>query len=122
MTPCAVDDVDGIEARCREIVVWLDDQRFVDSVSDIIRAAWARTPDDLLGVAGGLIAALGALSSHMDEAERVSLARHMLCSARRLDRDVLSPELPPGLPPDGLALAGKGGDDCSAFWPLTLDG
>jgi hypothetical protein len=89
MTPCDVDDVDGIEKRCREIVVWLDDQRFVDCVTNIIGAAWARTPDDLLGVAGGLIATIGALSSHMDEAERVSLARHLLNSAKRLDRDVI---------------------------------
>ena len=76
------------EQRCREVTVWLDDARYVDCVARIIAAAMERTPDDLIGIAGGLIATAGAMGGHMDDADRASLAKLMLNSAKRLDGDV----------------------------------
>ena len=76
------------EKRCREINVWMHDTRFVDRVAEIIAIAMERTPDDLIGIASGLIATTGAMGSHMTDADRVSLAKLMLNSARRLDGDV----------------------------------
>ena len=84
---------DDAEQRCREINVWLDDARFVDRVAEIIAAAMERTPDDVLGIAGGLIATTGAMGSHMSAQDRVVLARQMMNSAKRLDGDVIGATL-----------------------------